>query len=375
MLRSFDLADWPTRVVFGPGRVAALPALLDAAGIGRPLVVCGPTVAGGPILDRVRSALAGRPIAVHAGVARHSPRPTVEAGVAAAAGHRADGLVSVGGGSAIDTAKCIALLLAAGDDVRPYAIRFGETGSEARRPLPASTLPHVAVPTTAGSASEVMPGAGFRDAAAGRRVLFRDPRLRPVAALLDPELAVFADPALTAATGMTAVARCVEALYSKNRQPLSEALALQGLRLLTRGLLRAAASPDDLAARGDCQLGCLCSGIAVDGAMASLVHALGHVFGGRYGLPHGVPHAVLLAPALRLMLPAVGEPIPGTEGLAGDLAALLAGLPLPQRLREAGVPAADLPAIAAAAMRDHMIAYTPRPVAEAEVLAVLEAAW
>lgn len=375
MVRPFDVTNWPTRVCFGPGRLAALPALLDEAGVRRPLVVCGTTVAGGPILARVQAALADRPAAVYAGVARHSPLPSVEAGAETAVRHAADGLVSVGGGSAIDTAKCIALLLAAGGDWRPYAIRYGETGSEAHPALPPGTLPHVAVPTTAGSASEVMPGAGFRDVAAGRRVLFRDRRLQPAAALLDPELAVFADPALTAATGMTAVARCVEALYSRDRQPLSEALALQGLRLLRRGLPRAVAEPTDLAARADCQVGCLLSGVAADNAMASLVHALGHVFGGRYGLPHGVPHAMLLAPALRLLLPALDAAVPGAEGLADDMAALLAALPLPRRLREAGVPAAALPAIATAAMRDHMIAYTPRPVTEAEVLTVLEAAW
>ena len=375
MIRPFDVTNWPTRVSFGPGRLAALPALLDEAGVRRPLVVCGTTVAGGPILARVQAALAGRPAAVYAGVARHSPLPSVEAGAEAAARHAADGLVSAGGGSAIDTAKCVAVLLAAGGDWRPHAIRYGETGSEARRPLPPHTLPHIAVPTTAGSASEVMPGAGFRDVAAGRRVLFRDVRLQPRAAVLDPELAVFADADLTAATGMTAVARCVEALYSKDRQPLSEALALQGLRLLRRGLPRAVAAPMDLAARADCQLGCLLSGVAADNAMASLVHALGHVFGGRYGLPHGVPHAMLLAPALRLLLPALAEPVPGGEALADAVAALLGVLPLPRRLREAGIPAADLPAIAAAAMRDHMMAYTPRPVTEAEVLAVLGAAW
>ncbi|MBI4012576.1 MAG: iron-containing alcohol dehydrogenase, partial [Candidatus Rokubacteria bacterium] len=328
-----------------------------------------------PVLPRVRAALEGYPAAVYPGVGRHSPLASVEAGAEAASRHRADVLVSVGGGSAIDTAKCVAVLLAAGGDWAPYTIRYGETGSEARRPLPPHTLPHIAVPTTAGSASEVMPGAGFRDVAAGRRVLFRDRRLQPRAAVLDPELAVFADAVLTAATGMTAVARCVEALYSKDRQPLSEALALQGLRLLRRGLPRAVAAPMDLAARADCQLGCLLSGVAADNAMASLVHALGHVFGGRYGLPHGVPHAMLLAPALRLLLPALAEPVPGGEALADAVAALLEALPLPRRLREAGIPAADLPAIAAAAMRDHMIAYTPRPVTEAEVLAVLDAAW
>jgi alcohol dehydrogenase class IV len=375
VIHAFDLLNWPTRVAFGPGRVAALPALLADAGVSRPLVVCGASVAGGAILPRVEAALAGLPTAVYRGVARHSPRPTVVAGAEAAARHAADGLVSVGGGSAIDTAKCIAIWLASGGDAGPHAIQHDETARGARRPLPPHTLPHIAVPTTAGSASEVMPGAGYRDEATARRVLFRDRRLQPRAAVLDPELAVFADAGLTAATGMTAVARCVEALYSRDRQPVSEALALQGLRLLRQGLPRALTAPADLAARADCQLGCLLSGVAVDNAMASLVHAIGHVIGGRYGLAHGVAHGVLLAPALRLLLPALGEDARSAAGLADAVAALLRALPLPQRLRETGIAAADLPGIAADAVRDHMIAYTPRPVSEAEVRGLLEAAW
>jgi alcohol dehydrogenase class IV len=377
LIPPFDLSNWPTRVAFGAGRLPELAGLLADAGIRRPLVVCGATVAGGPILPRVEAALAGLPVSAYRGAERNSPVQSVQAAAEAARRHAADGFVSVGGGSAIDTAKCAAVWLAAGGDPAPYAIRYDETGSERRRPLPPHTLPHVAVPTTAGSSSEVMPGAGYRDVAGGRRVLFRDPRLQPRAALLDPELTVHAGPALTAASGMTAVARCVEALYSRQRQPVSEALALQGWRHLSRGLPRAVAAPEDLAARADCLLGCLLSGVAVDNAMASLVHAVGHVAGGRYGLPHGVAHGILLAPALRLLAPALGDDGQGgvTAGLADAVAALLARLPLPPRLRDAGVPAADLDAIAAAAVRDHMMAYTPRPVREAEVRALLQDAW
>jgi alcohol dehydrogenase class IV len=377
LIPPFDLSNWPTRVAFGAGRLRDLALLLADAGIRRPLVVCGTTVAASPILSRVEAALAGVAVALYRGVERNSPVQSVQAAAEAARRHAADGLVSVGGGSAIDTAKCAAVWLAAGGDVAPYAIRYDETGTETRRPLPPHTLPHVAVPTTAGSSSEVMPGAGYRDVATGRRILFRDPRLQPRAALLDPELTVHAGPALTAASGMTAVARCIEALYSRQRQPVSESLALRGWRLLRGGLPRAVAAPDDVAARADCLVGCLLSGVAVDNAMASLVHAVGHVTGGRYGLPHGVAHGILLAPALRLFAPALGDDGRGSvcASLAADVQALLAMLPLPQRLRDAGVPAADLDAIAAAALQDHMIAYSPRPVTETEVRALLQGAW
>lgn len=391
-MQPFDVTNWPTRVVFGPGRVASLPDLLAGLGSRRPLVVCGTTVAAGPMLARVRQAVGGLEAAVYPGVALHTPLQSVLAGAEAARRHRADALVSVGGGSAIDTAKCMALMVACGGDWAPYAIRYAERGSEARRALPRETLPHVAVPTTAGSASEVMPGAGCRDPETRTKLLFRDARLQPRAAVLDPELAVHADATLTAASGMTAVARCLEALYSRDRQPLSEGLALQGLRLLGRGLPRALRSPGDLEARGDGQLGCLLSGLAVDSAMASLVHALGHVLAGRYGFRHGVAHAILLAPAMRLLLPALGEGrhlVAHALGVAQDgqdaraagdaaaeaVTALLLATPLPKRLAEAGVPEPDLPAIAAAALADHMVAYCPRPVGQDEILALVRAAW
>ena len=354
--------------------------------------MCGKTVAGGEVLAHVGSALRDVAASVYAGAERGTVLATVRAGAAAARRHRADALVSVGGGSAIDTAKCMALWLATGGDWEPYAIRFAERGGEARRGLPPDVLPHVAVPTTAGSASEAMTGAGCRDPDTRRKLLFRDARLLPRAAILDPELAVSADPFLTAATGMTAVARSVEALYSRDRQPLSEGLALQALRLLHRGLPRALAEPEDVAARADTQIGSLLSGIAVDHAMASLVHAAGHVLGGRYGLQHGVAHALLLPPAMRRCLPVLDEEqgrVAGALGIGADrlspdaagrgaadvVAEMVAGSPLPRRLRDAGVPEADLPGIADATLGDHMIAYVPTPVSRDDVLEFLRAAW
>jgi alcohol dehydrogenase class IV len=392
-LRGFELVNWPTRVVFGAGRLAALPTILDDLGARRPLVVCGRTVAEGGILAGVRQALEGRDVAVFPGARRHTELGAVREGAGLAQRHRADVLVSVGGGSTIDTAKCIALFLATEGDWGPYAIRFAERGSEARRPLPPRTLPHVAVPTTAGSSSEVMPGAGCRDPETRVKILFRDPRLLPRAAVLDPTLAVYAPPFLTAASAMTAVARCVEALYSRDRQPVSTALALEGLRLLLQGLPRALVEPGDLRARGETLLGCLLSGVAVDNAMASLVHAVGHVVGGRHGLQHGVAHALLLPPAMRRLLPSLGadgvrrvagalgadarelDAAAGSAVAADAIRALVAATPLPRRLRDVGVPEAELDALATAALGDHMIAYAPRRLDAADVRAVLRAAW
>jgi alcohol dehydrogenase class IV len=389
---TIEIGTAPTLVHFGPGSLAMLPTAMSQLERQRALIVCGRTVANGPMLTAVRRALEGRCVSVYPGVELLTPLTTVLSGTQMATRERADVLISVGGGSAIDTAKCIALMLASGGDWQPYSIRYDALGTEERRSLPPDTIPHIAVPTTTGSASEVMPGVGCLDLVHRRKLIFFDRHLTPKAAVLDPEMARFAPPMLTSASGMTAVARCVEALYSRDRQPFSSGLALQGLRLLSRALPQAAAEPDHLEARHDCQLGCLLSGVAVVQAMASVVHALGHVLAGRYRLQHGLAHAILLAPAMRLLLPQLDEDQHliahavgiASEGMHADMAGraaadaidrLLAGLPLPKRLRDVGVVEADLEAIAAAGLGDHMIAYSPRPLGANDLLELVRSVW
>jgi alcohol dehydrogenase class IV len=310
----------------------------------------------------------------------------VQAAAATLAALGADCVVSAGGGSTIDAGKGVVLLAATGGEFAPYVIDYGAKGSMARAPMPPSPIKHIAVPTTAGSASDVMPTAGIRDPAAKKKLLFWDDRMVPEATVLDPELAVHASPALTAATGMTAMARAIETLYSRDRHPISIGLALHAARLLRSALPRSVEAPDDLAARADCMMAALMSGTASINAMVSLVHAIGHVVGGRYGLQHGISHGILLAPALRRLLPAIGDekryvlealgcaPEGTPEDAARAMEALLKRLPVPQRLSEVGVTAADLPGIAAGTMGDYMMAHLPAPLTAADVEAVLRAA-
>jgi alcohol dehydrogenase class IV len=303
----------------------------------------------------------------------------------------ADALVTVGGGSAIDAGKAIQIMLATGGDLARYAIRYAPGGAMEKQALPQRTVPHVAVPTTAGSASDVMPTAASRDPQSRKKLLFWDDDLTPSATVLDPEMAVHTPPALTAATGMTAMARAVETLYSGFRHPISTGLALHAVRLLREALPRAVAEPHDLDARAACQMACTMSGMAAINAMVSVVHAIGHIVGGRYGLQHGISHSILLAPAMRFLLPTIGkdqslllealggEPYekpfatPDEHGAecAERIAAFVGALPLPHRLRDVGVTEAELPEIAHLTMSDYMMANLPRPMAEHEVLALL----
>ncbi len=381
-----DIRDWPKRVCFGPGSVRELPRLLGELDAGRAIVVCGKSVAQGDMLARVRLALGAQCVGVFDGVKAHTPFDGVQAAADLVKQHDADAIVSVGGGSAIDAGKGVALLLATGGDFAPYAIDWGGKGM-ARATLGAVPIRHIAVPTTAGSASDVMPTAGIRDPKLPRKMLFWDDRLVPDATILDPEMAVFAGPGLTAATGMTAMARAIECLYSKHRHPISTGLALHAARLLRTALPRSVTHPHDLDARADCQMAALMSGTASINAMVSIVHAIGHIIGPRFHLQHGVSHAMLLAPALRRLLPAIGgdgryvlEALgcaahDSVDDVAAALRALLNKLPLPQRLRDVGVKSEDITAIAQGTMGDYMMANLAMPMTQADVESVLREAW
>jgi len=379
-----DFGDWPGRIVFGRGAVAQLGAVVRRVGGSRALVICGSTVARTEMLDKVKVGLGDRLAAVFAEVKSHTPVEIVERGLAIFRESKADTLVTVGGGSAIDAGKAIQIRLATGGDLEPYAIRYAPGGTMEKKPLPKRTVPHVAVPTTAGSASDVMPTAAARDPNSRVKLLFWDDDLTPSATVLDPEMAVHTPAALTAATGMTAMARAVETLYSRYRHPISTGLALHAVRLLRDALPRSVAVPHDLDARAACQMACTMSGMAAINAMVSVVHAIGHIVGGRYALQHGISHTILLAPGMKRLLPVIGDDqalllaalggMPGQD--CGDLISAFVGrLPLPQRLRDVGVSEAELPEVAQLTMSDYMMANLPRNMSEAEVLELLRSVW
>ena len=384
------IEDWPKKVCYGQGSVARLGELMSELGRSRAFVICGRTVSSGPILQSVKKALGNRLVAVFDGITAHTPYVQVKEAVRLFDASNADTVVSVGGGSAIDGGKGVALLKATGGVFEPYAIDFGVKGME-RAQLPFPGISHLAVPTTAGSASDVMPTAGIRDTEHKTKLLFWDRHLVPDATILDPDLAVHADAELSAATGMTAMARCIESFYARTRQPVTTGLALHGIRLLRQALPCSIAAPEDIQARSDCQMGCVMSGIAGINTMVCVVHALGHIFGGRLALRHGISHAILLAPVMRRLLPSVGEnqhwiadamgcattgltPDEAGRAAADAVANLVRSLPLPQRLTDVGLEERDIPSFAAAAMDDYMMPHAPRTITVLEVEQLLREA-
>jgi alcohol dehydrogenase class IV len=390
-MSAVNVGTWPNRLILGEGSMSALGALLDDLGTSRAFVLCGKTVASGSLLEQTRDALGDRFCGVFDKVGAHTPLTMVEEALALVRAAKADAVVTVGGGSAIDAGKGVKLVSMTAGTLDPYLVRYGDRGKMQQQRLPKHDITHVAIPTTSGSASEVMPTAGIRDVQARRKMLFWDDGLIPEGVILDPRMTVQTGAFLSAASGMTAVARCIESLFSVNRNPLAEGLALHALRLLNRNLPIVVNDPANLEARYECQVACSMSGIAAINSMVSLVHALGHVVGGKFALQHGVSHAIFLAPAMRRMLATIGERqtfvlqalgggSAATPDAAGAMAAdlideLVARLPLQRRLRDLGLSEAELPDVAQQASHDYMMVNLPRPMDVPEIEALLRAAW
>jgi aldehyde dehydrogenase (NAD+) len=375
----------PTRIVFGAGACADAGVELSALGCRRALVVTDKGLTGGTdIVSRVVKALGASCAGVFDEVPPDSGVHVVDA--AASEGRRfgADSVVSVGGGSVIDTAKGIAILLTEGGSLRDW---------QGFQMLSRRQAPHVSIPTTAGTGSECTYVAVIKDHEAGRKLLFGDHHIIPDVAILDPAVTAGLPPFLTAATGMDALSHGLEAVTSAQREPVADALGLHAIRLVRRYLPRALADGSDLAARGQMLAAASMAGAAFSNAQVGLAHAIAHVVGARHGVHHGAAVAIALPHVMRfnnastaarqaMVAEALGLDTRGVSDEAAGLAAadaveaLARRSGLPRSFRDAGVPESDLPECAALALSDGSIVYNGREVAgPEEVLAVLEAAW
>lgn len=304
-------------------------------------------------------------------VAPHVPRDAVDAARTLAAEKQVDVVVAMGGGSAIGVGKGVAL----GEGPRPTLI---------------------AIPTTY-AGSEMTPVVGITDRAAGEKRVQRDPAVLPKLAIYDPEVTLDLPAELTAATAINALAHCVEACYARDVNPVVPPVALEGIRLIVGSLPRCVAAGDDIEAREDLLRGAYLAGVSIANATMALHHGLCHVLGGRTGVAHGVLNAIMLPHVMRFNAfaapeamtaiadvmdagphPALrprGREIPPPTAAARATAALVASLPVPQRLRVAGVPEAVLDSVAAEAAANSTVRANPKPVSEADVRELLRVAW
>ncbi len=375
----------PTRVVFGDGSVGELALECKRLGIERAMVVTDRVLAERTdVVTRVKQALGARLCTVYDGVIPDTGVEIIDDGARLAKEHGCDGLVSVGGGSAIDTAKGMAIVMTEGGSIRDHQ----GTARLGRR-----QTPHIAVPTTAGTGSEVSAYIVVNDRRAHEKMHFMDDRIVPDTAILDPSVTLAMPAQLTAATGMDALTHAIESYTSVNKHPIADGLALQAIRLIARHLPRAVAEAHDKVARGQMLIAANIAGMAFNSTGVGLVHAMAHVVGARHGVHHGTANSICLphvirfnadelgacyrdvAEALGLDARDLGDEMAG-EAAAQAVAQLAARVHLPPKLRDVGVPEADLDACAEHSLADGAIVYNGKFAADKElVLGVYKNAW
>lgn len=372
-------ANWnyPTAIRFGAGRVAELGEACAALGIASPLLVTDPALAKLPMVESARaSAGAGLFCAIH-------PNPVgadVEAGLAVYRSGDHDGIIAFGGGSALDVGKVIAFL--SGQDRPLWDFEDKEDGWS--RADPAGIAPVVAVPTTAGTGSEVGRAGVILDEAAGvKRIIFH-PKMLPAIVILDPELTLGLPPHVTAATGMDALSHCLEAYCAPGFHPMADGIAAEGMKLIAKWLPRAVEDGSDLEARGHMLVAASMGATAFQKGLGGM-HALSHPIGALLGTHHGLTNAVLMPYMLAFNRGAIEERLARLAGYIGLADASFAGflawivelrrrLGIPHTLPELGVAAEDLERIAIMAEADPSAGGNPRPFDAAAARIVLDAA-
>jgi alcohol dehydrogenase class IV len=354
----------PTRIVFGPGVLDRLPALLEetVGPAARIFLVTGrQSLRASGVLDRVMATLDGDRVSLFDQVPPFPSPARLDSAVAAARAARPDAVVAIGGGSAMDVAKTVALLFTHDGPPREYV--------ERRQPFTRPGLPVIAVPTTSGSSSEVTPFAAFWEMTARRSLHVATPLLFPRAALVDPELALGMSPALAAQTGFDAFTSAFESYWSVEATPLSDALNLEVVRSFAAHLERSC-QRGDLDARAGCALAATLSGLAYSNSRPNACHAVSTPLTLFWGVAHGQAVAVTLPAFLRWTAPAIGSRLPALWRALGvddlddavrRITAMMTACGLATRLQELGPGLADVETLVEH-MRWERVAVLPRPL-------------
>jgi maleylacetate reductase len=363
----FNYVSYAQEVIFAPGALARLREAAERSGWLRLMLCTSHSMRAGGWVEKIESILGEKLVAVFDHVQPHVQDVQVQEALALASETHAEAIIAMGGGSPIGVAKAL--------------------GFELHHPI-------IAIPTTyAGSEMTPVYGITHTDEDPPRKVTVNDPKITPRLVIYDPELTLDLPPELTASTGINALAHCIEALYSKTRNPLSTAAALEGARHIHKALFRCFQDGRNIEARSEMLLGSHLAGFSLASVSMGLHHGLCHILGGTANVPHGIANSIILPHAIRFNADATAAQLtPAAEAMGissngvspegvietmGErVSELIGSMNLPQRLREAGVAETDLPRLAEIAFANRTVQNNPKPIASVEQLErLLRDAW
>jgi alcohol dehydrogenase class IV len=372
--------SYPTSIRFGAGRINELADACKTAGMGKPLLVTDRGLANLPItqnaLDLLDQAGLGR--AIFAEVDPNPNEKNLAAGLEAYHAGRHDGVIAFGGGSGLDLGKVVAFMCGQTRPVWDYE----DVGDWWTRADADKIAPIICIPTTAGTGSEVGRAGVLSNSVTHEKKIIFHPKILAAVVICDPELTVGMPKMITAGTGMDAFAHCLEAYCSPHYHPMSQGIAVEGMRLVKEYLPRAFADGNDIEARAHMMSAAAMGATAFMKGLGA-IHALSHPIGAFYNSHHGTTNAVVMAPVLKFNRVAIEERIEalaaylgiagGFDGFYDYVVKLNASLGIPANLTELGVTDPDLDWLVASALKDPSVGGNPVEMTEANTRALFQA--
>lgn len=381
MIKDISRFSFPTTISYGPGVIKQLPVYLKEVGIGKPLLLTDPGLKATAVYSTVEDVLKdpGIPFAMFCEIHTNPLDEDVENAAEAYRFNNCDGVIGLGGGSAMDAAKALTVLIANEGPLIHYDVQAGGN-INIKGPLP----PMIAIPTTAGTGSEVGRCSVITDPSKKRKFLVCHPLMMPAMAILDPELTVGLPPMLTAATGMDAFTHCIESLTAPIFHPMCDAIAEKGIELVAKYLEQAVENPDDIEARGYMMIAAMMGAVAFQKDLGA-AHSLSHALSAVCDLQHGLANAICLVPVMKFnrevsaaeyariaryfVVNTFGMPdLEATDKLIEAVKDLNRRIGIPESLSEAGVTEEHLPELAQKAFEDPCHLTNPRSCSENDLL-------
>lgn len=390
----FDGGAIPATIVSGLGCRNQVAQELDKLGYKRVLIISSPTLRRKTsFITELEQNLGQRLVGIYDGVKPNAPESVIRNASDFARDLSPDAILSIGGGAVHDTAKGVAVMCPSGRSIIDFVSRFEPPDTFHRVDIDVDPLPVLTMPSTF-SAADVVGGGAVTDEENGEKLIFVHPKLTPVCVFLDGEIVASTPRKILSESGMNAVHHCLEAIYSKGHQPITDALALEALRRLVDTLPRLApsiAAPDQNDFQRALEATSM-SGLTYANSWLGIGHSVCHSLGGRYGLSHGAANSVMVRHSIRFNLSHAADRLElATQALGVSfpqaqkaLAArhmisvvdwLSEILETPRTLREIGLPEGQFEQIAKDVMVDPQTYWNPRPASEKEVVAMLQDAW